>query len=78
MNVGELRDLIRDLDDDLEVSVTADGINFVSACICSSGLDEIEFIDGKDFVFILSPCQDVIEEILIEDAEDKLFDISEN
>lgn len=78
MNIGELKELIKDLDDDLEVSITLDDNSFVNACICSSGVDEIEFEDSKEFVFILAPCQDVMVDILIEDAEDKLYQISEN
>ena len=78
MTVSELRELIKDLDDDLEVNITVDDNCFINACMCSSGVDEIEFDDGKEFVFILAPCQETMVDILIEDAEDKLFDISEN
>lgn len=79
MTVKELRGLIDGLEDEVEVCVTTDDNIFINACVCSCGLEEIEFVeDGKQIVFVLSPCQDVIEEILIEDAEDKLYQISEN
>ena len=78
MTIQELKNLIKDLDDDLEVNITIDDNNFIRACVCSSGLDEIEFIEGKDFVFVLSPCQETIYDMLIEDAEDKLYQISNN
>ena len=78
MTVLELKELIQDLDDDLEVNITIDDTNFISACMCSSGVDEIEFTDGKDFVFILSPCQETMVDILIEDAENQLYQINEN
>lgn len=78
MTIKELKELIQDLDDDLEVNITTDDNCFIPACICSSGIDEIEFDDGNDIVFVLAPCESTMVDMLIEDAELKLYDINEN
>ena len=78
MTLGDFRKLSEGLDDDVEISITTDDNLFIKACMCSSGLEEIEFDNGKEITFVIAPCQETMVDILIEDAEDKLFDISEN
>lgn len=79
MNVGELRELIDGLEDDIEVCITTDDSLFINACICSCGLEEIQFENGEqEMVLVISPCEETMLDMIIEDAEDKLYQISEN
>lgn len=78
MTIKDLKELIKDLEDELEVSLTIDDKCFIKACICSSGLEEIEFNSGDEIVFVISPCKSAMEEILMEEAEEKLFEINQN
>ena len=79
MTVKELRDLIDGLEDEIEVCVTTDDTIFINACACSCGLEEIDFIEnGKQIVLVLSPCEQAIEEIAMQTAEEKLFEVGKN
>lgn len=78
MTVGELKELLKWIDDNTQVCITTDDNLFINASVCSSGIDEIQFEDETEFVFVISPCEEVINDILIEDAENALYQINEN
>lgn len=78
MTIKELRTLIDGMEDETEVCITIDDNTFVKTCICSSGLDEIEFNEKAEIVLVLSPCEEEIIDMIIDDAENQLYQISEN
>lgn len=58
MTVGELKNMLRDKDDDLVVMIPFDEDIFISPCIEESGIDETMLNEDAELepTFVLVPC----------------------